>query len=63
MSRRQLTVAELQARRLHLSTLRAHRGLVPAEQRELDNLDQRFYMREWRRRQADAERQARRARA
>jgi len=54
--KRQLSVAELNVRRANLSGLRAHRSLIAAEQRELDNLDRRFYMREWRRQQRDEER-------
>lgn len=55
MARVQLTVAQLATRRDELSRIAAQRPLLPQEQAERDNLDQRFYMREWRRQMRIAE--------
>lgn len=49
MSRLQLSTAQLAARRAELATIATARPLAPEEAAERDNLDQRFYMREWRR--------------
>ena len=52
MARLQLSSAQLAARRAELAVIAAARPLAPEEAAERDNLDQRFYMREWRRQQA-----------
>ena len=49
MARLQLSSAQLAARRAELAVIAAARPLAPEEVAERDNLDQRFYMREWRR--------------
>lgn len=51
MARLQLSSAQLAARRAELAVIAAARPLAPEEAAERDNLDQRFYMREWRRQQ------------
>jgi hypothetical protein len=61
MKRRQLTTAQLRGRRDELGRIVAMRPLTPSERAERDNLDHRFYMREWHRQLRTADRDIRRS--
>lgn len=49
MMRRRMSVREQMARRRTLNNLKLRRGLLTEESRELERLDNAFYMREYRR--------------
>lgn len=49
MKRKRMSVREQMARRSTLNNLKLRRGLLADEARELDRLDNAFYMREYRR--------------